>query len=220
MGGSAKPTRRRVAVIGGGASGLLTAWMLQDEHDVVVYEADDRLGGHVHTVPVEHDDRETVYAEAGFKYFFDRTNPNMRAVFDRLGMAIEWTEAAMTLPHPRMKGDLVLPPRTARQLALLLTAPAALRDLVCLSTLRLAYDEVVPVGARCDGRCDTRGETRRGARPRSDGVDPVRSPWPWRTMRRRRDCGRGDAARWAGDRCRRPRRRSHQRSGHRTERTR
>lgn len=146
MGGSAKPTRRRVAVIGGGASGLLTAWMLQDEHDVVVYEADDRLGGHVHTVPVEHDDRETVYAEAGFKYFFDRTNPNMRAVFDRLGMAIEWTEAAMTLPHPRMKGDLVLPPRTARQLALLLTAPAALRDLVCLSTLRLAYDEVVPVG--------------------------------------------------------------------------
>ena len=80
MGGSAKPTRRRVAVIGGGASGLLTAWMLQDEHDVVVYEADDRLGGHVHTVPVEHDDRETVYAEAGFKYFFDRTNPNLSLI--------------------------------------------------------------------------------------------------------------------------------------------
>ena len=145
MGGPAA-AGRRVAIVGGGASGLLTAWMLQDQHEVVVFEADARLGGHVRTVPVAHEDGQVVYAEAGFKYFFDRTNPYMRAVFDLLGMTIEWTDAAMTLPHPKVASDLVLPPRNARQLALLLSAPAALRDLLCLSTLRLAYDEVVTVG--------------------------------------------------------------------------
>ena len=74
MGGPAA-AGRRVAIVGGGASGLLTAWMLQDQHEVVVFEADARLGGHVRTVPVAHEDGQVVYAEAGFKYFFDRTNP-------------------------------------------------------------------------------------------------------------------------------------------------
>ena len=135
MGGPAA-AGRRVAIVGGGASGLLTAWMLQDQHEVVVFEADARLGGHVRTVPVAHEDGQVVYAEAGFKYFFDRTNPYMRAVFDLLGMTIEWTDAAMTLPHPKVASDLVLPPRNARQLALLLWVGVVLRE-VCKELLEV-----------------------------------------------------------------------------------
>ena len=43
-------SRRRIAVIGGGLTGLATAWRLSDAGEVVLYEASDRLGGQIHTI--------------------------------------------------------------------------------------------------------------------------------------------------------------------------
>lgn len=40
----------RFAVIGAGVSGLVAAWLLQRRHEVTVFEAADRPGGHAHTV--------------------------------------------------------------------------------------------------------------------------------------------------------------------------
>ena len=40
----------RVAVVGSGISGLGSAWLLSRAHEVTLFEADDRLGGHTHTV--------------------------------------------------------------------------------------------------------------------------------------------------------------------------
>ena len=53
-----RPRRPRVAVVGGGITGLATAWFLRDAADVVLLEAGDRLGGKIATaemagVPVE-----------------------------------------------------------------------------------------------------------------------------------------------------------------------
>ncbi|HSK21660.1 MAG TPA: protoporphyrinogen oxidase [Egicoccus sp.] len=59
MSGAAPPpaaprTRRtgrlRVAVVGGGITGLATAWHLRDQADVAVYEASGRLGGEIRTI--------------------------------------------------------------------------------------------------------------------------------------------------------------------------
>ena len=41
--------RPRVAVVGGGITGLATAWFLRDRAEVVLLEAGDRLGGKVAT---------------------------------------------------------------------------------------------------------------------------------------------------------------------------
>ena len=46
----ASPAGRRIAVVGSGISGLSCAWLLSQEHDVTLFEADDRLGGHSNTV--------------------------------------------------------------------------------------------------------------------------------------------------------------------------
>ena len=42
-----------IGIIGGGAAGLASAWLLEHEHDVTLFEKDDRLGGHAHTVEIE-----------------------------------------------------------------------------------------------------------------------------------------------------------------------
>jgi predicted NAD/FAD-binding protein len=40
----------KIAVIGGGISGMLTAYLLCGEHEVAVYEANDYIGGHTNTI--------------------------------------------------------------------------------------------------------------------------------------------------------------------------
>lgn len=45
------PSSKRVAVVGSGCSGIAALWALKDtDHDVYLYEADGRLGGHTNTV--------------------------------------------------------------------------------------------------------------------------------------------------------------------------
>ncbi len=43
--------RKRVAIVGSGCAGIGALWALnRTHHDVYLYEADDRLGGHTNTV--------------------------------------------------------------------------------------------------------------------------------------------------------------------------
>lgn len=44
-------TRKKVAIVGSGCSGIAALWALKDTHDVYLFEADSRLGGHTNTVP-------------------------------------------------------------------------------------------------------------------------------------------------------------------------
>jgi predicted NAD/FAD-binding protein len=44
-------TRKRVAIVGSGCSGLGALWALKNtDYEVHLFEADERLGGHTHTV--------------------------------------------------------------------------------------------------------------------------------------------------------------------------
>lgn len=45
----------RIAVVGSGISGLAAAWLLSREHQVTLFEQNDRLGGHSNTLDVELD---------------------------------------------------------------------------------------------------------------------------------------------------------------------
>ena len=80
------PSRRRIAIAGSGISGLAAAWLLAKRHDVVLYEAADRLGGHSNTV-LAHIDGLEVPVDTGFIVYNERTYPNLAALFAHLGVA-------------------------------------------------------------------------------------------------------------------------------------
>ena len=61
-----------IAVIGGGVSGLVTAWLLAPHYAVTLFEADERLGGHTHTHTVD-DAAGAVAVDTGF-IVFNREN--------------------------------------------------------------------------------------------------------------------------------------------------
>jgi predicted NAD/FAD-binding protein len=76
----------RIAIIGTGVSGLVAAHRLHREHEIVVYEAAARLGGHSNTVEIEAEDG-THAIDTGFIVFNDRNYPHFEALLDELGVA-------------------------------------------------------------------------------------------------------------------------------------
>ena len=89
--------RPRVAVIGGGVSGLTAAHLLQRAHDVTLFEAECRVGGHAHTHDVTLSDGRTVAVDSGFIVLNDRTYPHLRRLFAELGVATAPTEMSMSI---------------------------------------------------------------------------------------------------------------------------
>jgi predicted NAD/FAD-binding protein len=75
----------KIAIIGGGISGLTTAHLLCGEHEITLFEANDYPGGHTNTLDVTHDG--TNYAvDTGFIVFNERTYPNFIKLLERLGV--------------------------------------------------------------------------------------------------------------------------------------
>jgi oxygen-dependent protoporphyrinogen oxidase len=101
----------RVAVVGGGVSGLAAAHRLRTllgpAAEVVVLEQRDRLGGVLRTV-----DLAGVPYDVGAEAFLWR-RPEARALLDELGLADEVVHPAGAAPSVRAGGDTVpLPPGT------------------------------------------------------------------------------------------------------------
>ncbi|WP_405917921.1 NAD(P)/FAD-dependent oxidoreductase [Streptomyces sp. NBC_00728] len=92
-----RSTRRRTAVIGGGVAGLTAAYVLSRERPVVLYEADDRLGGHAHTHDLTSSDGRLHRVDSGFIVHNHRTYPNLLRLFAELGVATQESEMSMSV---------------------------------------------------------------------------------------------------------------------------
>ena len=75
----------KIAVIGGGISGMTSAWMLHKRHDVTLFQNQDFLGGHTHTHEFKADG-QVWPVDSGFIVYNDRTYPNFIRLLDRLGV--------------------------------------------------------------------------------------------------------------------------------------
>lgn len=87
---------QRIAVIGSGIGGMAAAWYLSGRHEVTLFEAEPRLGGHTATIDVSLGGRD--YAiDTGFIVFNDWTYPHFQRLLGRLGIAAQPTEMSFSV---------------------------------------------------------------------------------------------------------------------------
>lgn len=82
--GTAVP--RKIAVIGAGISGMGAAHALAKDHQVVLFEAEKRLGGHARTKMAGRNGDQTV--DTGFIVFNYANYPNLTKLFDHLKVPV------------------------------------------------------------------------------------------------------------------------------------
>ncbi|MEO6859072.1 MAG: FAD-dependent oxidoreductase [Solirubrobacteraceae bacterium] len=92
----------RIAIVGAGVSGLVTAHLLSEEHNVTLFEAAPYAGGHTNTIRVDTAN-ETHDVDTGFIVFNDRNYPNFERLLGRLGVA--WQPSTMSFSVSDGHGD-------------------------------------------------------------------------------------------------------------------
>jgi predicted NAD/FAD-binding protein len=91
-----EPAPLDIAIIGSGISGLSAAWLLSKRHRVTLFEADERIGGHSHTV-----EAGGVPVDTGFIVYNEKTYPNLTAMFSHLDVPTRPTEMTLGISLDR-----------------------------------------------------------------------------------------------------------------------
>ena len=121
----------RIAIIGTGISGLTAAHLLSEDHEVVVYEANDYVGGHTNTAEVSMNGSK--YAvDTGFIVFNLNTYPNFVKLMKRLGVG--WQDSLMSFSVQCERTGLEFSPSTLNSLFI------QRRNLVRPSFYRMLWD--------------------------------------------------------------------------------
>ena len=79
----------KIAVLGAGISGLGTAYLLSQKHEVDLYEKEGRLGGHARTTQIIEENGQTFGVDTGFLVFNHETYPLLTKLFQKLDVKIE-----------------------------------------------------------------------------------------------------------------------------------
>lgn len=100
----------KIAIVGTGIAGLVAAHRLHREHEITVYEAGGRVGGHTHTVPVQSPEG-TQWVDTGFIVFNDRNYPHFEALLAELGVATQPSHMSFSVSDGRGRFEYAGTPR-------------------------------------------------------------------------------------------------------------
>lgn len=90
--------KKNIAIIGSGISGLTCAHLLQAQHAITLYEANDYIGGHTATKDVTVKG-ESYAIDTGFIVFNDWTYPNFIKLLTKLEVEYQPTEMSFSVRH-------------------------------------------------------------------------------------------------------------------------
>lgn len=87
---------KKIAIVGTGVAGLSAAWLLSKNHDVTLFEAEGRPGGHSHTIDAPGAGSSTS-VDTGFIVYTEATYPNLTALFAHLGTPTKLSEMSFAV---------------------------------------------------------------------------------------------------------------------------
>ncbi len=90
----------KIAIIGSGIAGLTAAYRLHKAHDIVLFEARDRLGGHTATVDVKLAEKH-YQIDTGFIVFNDWTYPQFIKMMDEVGVQSRQSDMSFSVSCER-----------------------------------------------------------------------------------------------------------------------
>jgi predicted NAD/FAD-binding protein len=98
----------RIAIVGGGGAGLTSAWLLENDHQVTLYEKQDRLGGHAHTINLEVAG-EQVSIDAGFEFISQAMFPTFLRLLNLVKVPLK-PFTLYTTQYDTRTGDVYMMP--------------------------------------------------------------------------------------------------------------
>lgn len=81
------PSKKRIAVVGSGISGIVAAHILQRRHNVTLLEKNSYCGGHTNTITINDGPDAGLCVDTGFIVFNDRNYPTFTAFLKQLNVA-------------------------------------------------------------------------------------------------------------------------------------
>ena len=87
----------RIAIVGAGVSGLVTAYLLRHQHQVQVFEANEYAGGHANTVTVAREDGSELPLDVGFIVYNERTYPGFTRLLAELGVETQVSDMSFSV---------------------------------------------------------------------------------------------------------------------------
>ena len=90
----------RIAIVGAGIAGLTCAHLLHPRHEITVFEADARAGGHTRTLDVETE-AASYRVDTGFIVFNDRNYPGFERLLERLGVESQASDMGFSVSDGR-----------------------------------------------------------------------------------------------------------------------
>lgn len=86
----------KIAVVGSGISGMTAAYLLSSQHEVHVFEADQRIGGHTNTIEVKVPSG-TYQVDTGFIVHNTKNYPNFLKLIAQLGVETKDSEMSFSV---------------------------------------------------------------------------------------------------------------------------
>lgn len=110
--------RKKIAVVGAGVAGIVSAYLLSRKHDVILFEKNDYIGGHTHTIDVQDGRNRTFPVDTGFIVLNDRTYPLLNRFLAQLDvkisktdMSFSYTDVGENLQYASMNFDTIFAQR-------------------------------------------------------------------------------------------------------------
>ncbi|HEX2702959.1 MAG TPA: FAD-dependent oxidoreductase [Solirubrobacteraceae bacterium] len=87
----------KIAVVGGGVSGIVAAHALHERHEITLFESGGYLGGHTNTVSVEREDGPPLAIDTGFIVLNDRNYAHFSELLATAGVAVQPTHMGFSV---------------------------------------------------------------------------------------------------------------------------